>query len=300
VLGGIGRLLLAAGLVAGTAAVHARMPTEARAAQGEVFVPRPEVARATALGFDAVVGDYYWLQAVQLVGSTLRPDQHSELLGALIDVVTTLDPWVDHPYRFAAVWLIDSEPSIRQANRLLERGIAHHPHDWRNRFYLGFNHFFYLGEAKPAAEALEGALGLTGAPNYLLRLVARLQAADGGLDVAESFLHGLLLDTDDPVLQARYQLALGEIAAERVARELDAARARYRERNGRDIETIEDLVSGPGSVLDALPPEPNGGRWIVEEFTKEIVSDRIGHRYEPKIDFVNRQKIEKIRKGGGA
>ena len=78
------------------------------------------------------------------------------------------------------------------------------------------------------------------------------------------------------------------------------ARALYRERNGRDIETIEDLVSGPGAVLDALPPEPNGGRWIVEEWTKEIVSDLIGHRYEPKIDAVNREKLKKIREGEGA
>ena len=298
-LGGIGRLLLAAGVVAGTAAVHGQMPSAARAAQGEIFVPRPDVARATALGFDAVVSDYYWLQAVQLVGSTGHPAEHASLLGALMDVVTTLNPWVDHPYRFAAVWLIDSEPSIRQANRLLERGIEHHPDEWRNRFYLGFNHFFYLGEQNEAAEVLEQALGLREAPNYLHRLVARLKAADGGLDVAESFLHGLLLDTEDPFLRQRYELALGEIAAERVARRLDEARERYRAKHGRDIETVEDLVRGPGAVLDELPPEPNGGRWIVEEWTKEIVSDLIHHRYEPKLDAVNRAKVEKIREGSG-
>jgi len=295
VLGGIGRLLLAAGLVAGTAAVHARMPTEARAAQGEVFVPRPEVARATALGFDAVVGDYYWLQAVQLVGSTLRPDQHSELLGALIDVVTTLDPWVDHPYRFAGVWLTSSEESVRKANELLRRGIAHHPDDWRNRLYLGFNHFYYLDEWGPAAEALEGAMELPGAPLYIRRLVARLKSADGGLEVAESFLHGLLLQTDDEHAREQYETALDEIATERVARVLDAARERYRERHGRDIEAVADLAKGPDPVLPALPPEPHGGAWTLDPWSGAIVSDVVGHRYEPKIDPVNQKRLEGFR-----
>jgi hypothetical protein len=292
-------MLLAALAVGGVAVVHEGMPVRTRAAEGELFVPRPEVARATALGFDAVVADYYWLQAVQHVGNLARKSSDTALLGALIDVVTTLDPWVDHPYRFAAVWMIDSEPSIRHANRLLERGIAYHPHEWRNRFYLGFNHFFYFGEDAAAAEVLEGTIGLPGTPPYVSRLVARLRAAEGGLDVAEAFLHGLLLETEDPVVRDRYALGLDEIASERVARVLDEARARYRERNGRDIEAVEDLLRGPNPALDVLPADPAGGRWIVEQWTKEIVSDRIGHRYEPKIDAVNRAKVEKIRKGSG-
>ena len=51
----------------------------------------------------------------------------NELIGRLIDVVTTLDPWVGHPYRFAALWMTDDESAVRKANELLERGIAHHP-----------------------------------------------------------------------------------------------------------------------------------------------------------------------------
>jgi hypothetical protein len=290
---GKGALLAAFALL--TLGIHGQMPTRARAARGDVFVPRPEVARASALGFDAVVGDYYWLQAVQIVGGDGSPHEKGALLGALVDVVTTLDPWVDHPYRFAAVWLTDSEETVRKANELLRRGIAHHPDDWRNRLYLGFNHYYYLDERVPAAEALEAAMELPGAPLYIRRLVARLKSAEGGLDVAESFLHGLLLQSDDERAREQYLKALDEIATERVARVLDAARERYRERHGRDIEAVADLTRGPDPVLPQLPPEPHGGAWTLDRWSGELVSDVVGHRYEPKIDPVNKRRLEAFR-----
>lgn len=294
----MGQLGLAAAVVAATAAVHGQMPAPARAARGELFVPRPEVARATALGFDGVLADYYWLQAIQIVGGDALPEQRSDVLGALIDVVTTLDPRVDHPYRFAAVWLTDREESVRRANALLERGIAAHPHDWRNRFYLGFNHFFYLQEPIEAADALEGAIALPGAPLYLHRLVARLKSAEAGLEVAEAFLRELLQGELDPHAQAQFEKALDEIATERLARVLDAARAAYVERHGRDIASIEDLVTGPAPILRALPPEPHGGGWIVDPTTGQVVSDVVGHRYEPKLDPVSRGRLERWRAQG--
>ena len=103
-------------------------------------IARQVAARAMALGFDAVVADYYWLQAVQLVGGTGHVDVESgRKIGKLIDVVTTLDPWVSHPYRFAGLWMTESEALVRDANRLLRRGIERHPDEWRHYFYLGFN-----------------------------------------------------------------------------------------------------------------------------------------------------------------
>lgn len=79
-------------------------------------------------------------------------------------MVTTVDPWVDHPYRFAAVWMTGSEAQVRHANRILERSFSHHLDEWRNRFYLGFNLFYYLEEPEPAARWLEEAAALPGAP----------------------------------------------------------------------------------------------------------------------------------------
>jgi len=275
----------------------ARLP-DAPAHAGDVaFVPEPGAAKLAAFGFDALLGDYYWMRAVQIVGSPEGPVGRSHHLGRLIDVVTTLDPWVGHAYRFAAVWMIDDEPAVRHANAILERGIAHHPGDWRNHFYLAFNHFFYLGENGAAAAVLEPALGLPGAPRYLGRLVARLrsEASGGEIDAAAAFLSELLRQTEDPFAKAEYEKALDEIETERRARGLDAARAEFQRRHGRDIAGVEDLVQVKPPVLRALPPEPHGWEWTLDPESGQIVSSYVGHRYQVRIDGTNRMLLERFR-----
>ncbi len=276
------------------------MDTASRLGDDEVFVPRPTQARYSALGFDGVAADYYWLLAVQVLGRA-RADTggKSELIGRLIDVVTTLDPWVGHPYRFAAVWLIDSLESVQAANRLLERGIAYHPRDWRNRHYLGFNHFFYLGDTQAAAEALEPAVGLPKAPRYLGALVAKMRADHEGLETSARFLVSLAAASEDGYARAGYMKALDEVETERRARRLDDARVEYRRRNGRDITRVEDLLLGSIPVLRGLPPahpQFEKFRWELDPESGEIVSSFYGRRYEPRIQTRDRQRREEWRR----
>jgi hypothetical protein len=265
----------------GVALVHAEIPIQTRAELGDPFVPRPEVAKLSSVGFHAVMADYYWLQAVQIVGTSTRPEDEGTLLGRYIDVVTTVDPWVGHPYRFAAVWLTGNEEDVRQANRILERSLPYHPDEWRNRFYLGFNHFYYLEEDESAAHWLEEAAKLEGSPRYLGGLAARLRAGKAGLEVAAGMIRKLLEDTDDPHAKAEYEKMLDEIETERRARFLDAAREAYRRGHGEDIASVADLLKGPAPVLQELPPEPHGWEWVLDEESGEIVSSYYERRYRP-------------------
>ncbi len=279
----VARILLVLVSCFAMAATHQAVKPPTRAEQGELFVPRPQVARASALGFHSVIADYYWLRAVQIVGGALRPEAEGRILGQLIDVVTTLDPHVSHPYRFAAVWLTGSREDVLQANRLLERSLEPHPDEWRNRFYLGFNHFYYLGEDAKAAEAIEAASQLPKAPDYLGRLAARLKAGSAGLDVSEAWLRQLVEQTEDGYLRAGYLRAIDEINTERRAQVLDTARELYKQRNGRDIEAVEDLLEGPNPVLSALPDQVHDADWVLDERTGRIVSSFYGYRYEPQF-----------------
>jgi hypothetical protein len=291
-----------------TGTVHAHMDTTARIEQGESFVPRPDRARVSALGFDSVVADYYWLMAVQAVGGSVGGhDLPVDHLGRLIDVVTTVDPWVDHAYRFAALWLTDDEESVRHANRLLLRGVAHHPTDWRNRYHLGFNHFFYLEENQRAADWLESAIPLKGSPRYLGPLVARLRLERGGLETAAAFLRELARSSDDEYARAEYEKSLDEIQVERAARFLDTARDEYGRRFGVDITRVEDLLAGPNPVLRVLPrahPHLDGWAWVLNPESGEIVSSFYGSRYqlhEHPSDRARRARWKALRgeNGGG-
>ncbi len=305
ILGRAGLVRLACLFVAAAAAgtAHSRISPASRLGQGETFVPRPEQARLSSLGFAALVADYHWLHAIQIVGGERgRTEKHAPLLARLLDVVTALDPWVGHPYRFGALWLTDSPDSVRFANRLLERGIAYHPLDWRNRHYLGFNLFYYLGDEARAADVLAPAVALPGAPAYLGPLVAKLRLGHADLDATEIFVSQLAQDADDGYKRAEYLKELDEIAVERLARSLDAAREEYRRRNGRDIASVEDLARGPTRVLSALPPAHphfDGFAWQLDRRTGAIVSSFYGSRYELHVNPFDRERRESWRTGGG-
>jgi len=305
ILGRAGLVRLACLFVAAAAAgtAHSRISPASRLGQGETFVPRPEQARLSSLGFAALVADYHWLHAIQIVGGERgRTEKHAPLLARLLDVVTALDPWVGHPYRFGALWLTDSPDSVRFANRLLERGIAYHPLDWRNRHYLGFNLFYYLGDEAGAADVLAPAVALAGAPAYLGPLVAKLRLGHADLDATEVFVSQLARDADDGYKRAEYLKELDEIAVERLARSLDAAREEYRRRNGRDIASVEDLARGPTRVLSALPPAHphfDGFAWQLDPRTGAIVSSFYGSRYELHVNPFDRERRESWRAGGG-
>ncbi len=276
------RGLACAALACATAAVHTAMDTGSAAASGRLAVPSPARAKALALGFEPVVADWFWIQAIQLVGGAVRSAGDPQLVGELIDVVTALDPWVDHPYRFAALWLTEDRDAVLHANRLLRQGIAYHPLDWRNRFYLGYNHFFHLDEPAAAADVLEPAVALEGAPAYLGAFVTRLRAASDSLDTAALFLEQLVRETEDEYARAEYLKAFDEIEIERRARHLDRARDEFRRRHGRDLRAPAELWSGPLRVLDRQPPPHphfDGFEWVIDAESGEIVSSFYGTRY---------------------
>lgn len=280
--------------IAATGAAHGHIDTTSRVGRDELRVPRPDHARLWSLGFDAALADYYWLRALELVGGESGPvEQHGPTIASLMEVVTTIDPWVDHPYRFAALWLTRDAELVRRGNRLLERAISHHPLDWRNHYHLGFNQFFYLEENRAAADSLEAAIGLKGAPNYLAPLVARLRSEQAGLQVAAEFLARMASSTEDEYKRAEYLKALDEIRIEERARFLDRAREEYLRRNGRDIRRVSDLLQGPNPVLEQLPRAQlylDGFEWMLDPESGEIVSSFYGSRYELHVTASDRAR----------
>lgn len=277
----------------GTFVVHHQISSTPVVAREEVFLPRPELAKIASLGFEAVLSDYYWIQAIYKVGATReRPNQYAPYIAKIIEVVTTLNPYVGHPYRFGAIWLTDSKQSVRRGNEMLRRGIEYHPDDWRNYFYLGYNLFYYLNENEAAADVLEQCAELEGSPQYLPRLVARLRSEHGDLETSTIFLSELIQTTESEDAAAIYQGALDEIGVENKARYLDRARDAYRQLYGRDIGAIHDLISGEHAVLAKLPPpEPKdlppalrkGDRWFVDPKTDRITSTYYNRRYRVNV-----------------
>ena len=173
------RLALRSGAppIAVTAGVHSRMDTS-RAVERRLFVPEPR-ARA-ALEPRLRHRRRRLLLAPGAAARRRRTGRHRPARRAdrrLIDVVTTLDPWVGHPYRFAAVWLTDSEARCAPPTACSSAASPTHPRDWRNRYHLGFNHFFYLEDEAARGRGLRGgARACEALPHYLGALVAQAAA----------------------------------------------------------------------------------------------------------------------------
>ncbi len=292
------RLTLLAVAASAIAFVHGRMDTATSSSTGELSVPEPAHAKLMSLGFGPVLADYYWIQALQLVGGADRStDLHGDKIADLIEVVTTLDPWVDHPYRFAAVWLTESVEDVLRANRLMRRSLSYHPDDWRNYFYLGYNHFFYLEDNRAAADVLEAAIDMPGAPGYLGAFVTRLRADGGSLEAAALFLAELIRNETDGYIRAGYLQSHDEIETERRARLLDRMRVVFWERHGRDIRTPEDLWAGSLRVMRQMPPaHPHieGFGWELDEEGR-IHSSFYGGRYELHIHPLDAERQHRWR-----
>ncbi|MCP5113521.1 MAG: hypothetical protein GY953_22025, partial [bacterium] len=61
------------------------LDTTAKVDGGELFVPRAEQIRFGTFGFDAVLSDYYWLMALQLVGGNTAGTAEGGVVASLID-----------------------------------------------------------------------------------------------------------------------------------------------------------------------------------------------------------------------
>jgi len=82
VTGRILRSALVAAVLAGTFAAHQFIEYVPPAEKGEVYLPKPQLAKVAALGFDSVMADYYWIQAMYVVGSARRDPSRFPRWGA--------------------------------------------------------------------------------------------------------------------------------------------------------------------------------------------------------------------------
>lgn len=67
------------------------------------LLPKPEVVEKTTFGFSNVIADIYWLQTIQYIWWNAIDSAYKKYLYAILDIVTTLNPYFDHPY---IIWML--------------------------------------------------------------------------------------------------------------------------------------------------------------------------------------------------
>jgi hypothetical protein len=233
-----------------------------------------EVARPLSFGFAALVADLSFLEAVQVHGG--RRINLSEAAGAASDralarlmrYAVEMDRKYRGAYRFAGMALIrhttdGKAVNVLAAEQILQQGTRQRPDDWQIFFNLGFIQSYYLGHMAEAAANLAAAARLPGAPRYLGLLATRLAADAGDLRVARALAEEMVARASEESTRAEWEERLRDIETEERARFLDRAVARFRELQGREPISLQELVRT--GVLRQIPPEPHGGIFAFED-----------------------------------
>ncbi len=148
-----------------------------------------------ALGFEGLIADWYWMQSLQYIGDKIikNPDKNisvenlnelnPRLLYYYLDNATTLDPKFTIAYGYGATVLpaIDSE----QAIKILQKGIAGNPDEWRLYHYLGYIYWKLKRYEEAAAIYAQGA-AVKNAPDWMKIMGARMKSDGGSRETARA------------------------------------------------------------------------------------------------------------------
>jgi len=232
---------------------------------------RPEFA----FGFRNVLADVVWLQAVQVAGGRkLTPTEYDRLY-VLLNVEADLDPKFEMPYFLGGLVLGESPLHVRDALRVFERGKVTHPADWRFPFYMGFTHYFSLGDGWAGGGAMAEAARLPGSPAYLTGLASRMLTEAREPEAALALLETITRQENDPVRRSVLERRVREVTVERDLMAMERAVERYREKAGVAPENLSALVKE--GILEGIPPEPNGGSYVIDRGGR-VRSDRVSQR----------------------
>lgn len=82
------------------------------------LLPTKEMAKITSFWFSNARADLYWLEAIQYIGSNVISAEYKKYLYPLIDIITDLNPYFEHPYLIGQLLL--PEYNERYENRTKE------------------------------------------------------------------------------------------------------------------------------------------------------------------------------------
>ncbi len=140
-------------------------------------VPNAEAVKLFSLGYDKLLADIYWLAFVQYIGDPLaRTLDHSTCAYRYLDLITFLDPQFIQPYWFAAFTIGAEENKPDLAQKIIERGIENNRDNWSLPFIAGINQYLFAHNDVAAAKFYKMAAKYPGAPPWLARQAAILQA----------------------------------------------------------------------------------------------------------------------------
>jgi tetratricopeptide (TPR) repeat protein len=240
----------------------------------ELVLRSPKLIKQMSLEYAPLVGAMYWTRAVQYYGEKHRLRQirpgSLELLWPLLDITTTLDPYLIVAYQFGSTFLSDAPPrgagDPEHAVQLLRRGLQANPDYWRLYQDLGNVYYFDKKDYPKASEAFaEGAKNPKAA--IWMKVMAAKIAADGeSLETSYFLWRDVYQTAQEPLIKKNAELHMRLVKVDLDLRELNRLADEYQRRTGRRAAKMSELVQQ--GLLSQLPADPDGYPYVLGESGK--------------------------------
>ncbi len=231
-----------------------------------VFIPSEARFARLSGGYSGLLATIYWTRTVQYFGRLrLAHAQHFPLLGPLLDITTSLDPHLLIAYRFGSLFLAAKPPEgagdPRRAAYLLERGIAANPEYWRLWEDLGFIYYWDLRDYAHAARIFQVGSERPGALPWMRTLAASVAAKGGDFQTSRILWTEISRTAGNDSIRLSAEMHLAALDTQETLRELDSLLAAYRQKQGRDARSFEELVAA--GYLRGLPRDLSGEPFVI-------------------------------------
>ncbi len=232
----------------------------------ELLLRSGPLLKKLSLGYEPLLADIYWTRAVQYYGGKRRDqDPNLELLDTLLDVTVTLDPQLVVAYKFGAIFLAEPSPQGAArpdlAVRLVRRGIAANPDEWRFWADLGFTYYWYLQDYTNATDAYLQGSKHPKAPLWMKTMAARIAAEGASREVSRALWSQIFEATQDPIIRRNAAEHLDSLAAQEDIDQLEKFAAKYASRTGHFPRSMGELVAA--GLLRSIPLDPAGHAYVL-------------------------------------
>ena len=207
-------------------------------------------------------------------------------LGALLDITTTLDPMLMEAYRFGGTFLGEPEPvgagRPEEAIRLIDKGIAVYPHDWRLQFDKGFIYFWYSKDYRSAGEVWLAASRVPSAPGWLKGLAAMGLSKSGAVETARLLWQRQYEEADRADLRENALKYLQTMDTDEACWTLEFFVEKYQKRFGVRPARLQELITA--GMFKTLPHDPSGVPYDYDPTTGLVrlsPNSRVGHLKMP-------------------
>ena len=260
-------------------------------ADDDLYFSAAELA-AAGHDFRGLIADWYWINSLQYLGGKILAKNETanindlkplnpRLLYPMLDAATTLDPKFITVYTYGATVL----PAIddRLAVKLIEKGIAANPDEWRLYNNLGYI-YWQMKDYRRAAEIYGAGAEKTDAPVWMKQMGAKMLTEGASRDFALQVYRQMSETAADEQTRTFAELRFMQIES---FNELDAVQPilqSFKEKTGRcpndwnEVFPLLKAVKLPGNQVLRVdksnnPVDPTGVPYVLNSADCVIALD---------------------------